>query len=309
MLKIGNEKPGRVRTGAGDKIGCGDCSARLLNLPASCINFTVIAFGEAAARLTSLGLPVFRLRACDKRPMRPGWQQEASTDPGMVRKLWRETPCANVGLACGPACWVLDVDGDEGQDALVELEVRHDRLPATPTSLTGSGGLHLLFAPSPRIRNSARRLGAGLDTRGAGGYVVAPPSVHPSGSRYAWVEGREPWSIPLAPAPGWLLDLLDPPTAPRPAPRSVQIGAVGTAYVAAAVRQELESVALSCEGTRNGTLFIATLKLGRFVREGQLDARSIGPALVGAALGAGLDRPEAERTVASGLRAAIGRAA
>lgn len=269
-------------------------------------DLATIAVRVAAARLASLGLSVFRLRERDKRPFRHGWQEEATTDPAAVRRLWREAPRANVGLACGPSCWVLDVDGEEGQDALVDLELRHGAMPVTPISLTGSGGLHIFFFTNQRIRNSARRLGAGLDTRGTGGYIVAPPSIHPNGRRYAWVEGREPWSVPLAFAPAWLLDLLDPPPAPRPAPRQIQIGTVGTAYIAAAVRRELENVALAREGTRNESLFVSALKLGRFVREGQLDARDIGPALVGAALGTGLDRQEAEKTVASGLHTAIG---
>ena len=60
-----------------------------------------------------------------------------------------------------------------------------------------------------------KRMGAGLDTRAAGGLGVLPPSIHPSGNTYRWLPGRDPWSWAVPDAPGWLLELLDPP---RPAP-------------------------------------------------------------------------------------------
>jgi hypothetical protein len=68
-------------------------------------------------------------------------------------------------------------------------------------------------------------------------------------------------------------------------------------------------VVLAREGQRNDTLNRAAFALGRFVASGELDARDIGPALVGAALATGLPRVEAVRTIASGLRAAIRGAA
>lgn len=288
--------PGRRRTGAGGEIRCSNSSTKPRETH---------GLGEAAARLASLGFPVFRLRERDKRPLCPGWQEGAATDPGAVRRLWRKDPRANIGLARGSSCWVLDVDGDEGQVTLGELELRHGALPITPVSITGSNGLHMLFAPTVRVSNSVRRLGPGLDTRAARGYIVAPPSIHPNGHHYRWASGREPWAVPLAPAPAWVVDLLDPPPLPRPGPRPIRVGTAGTAYVVAAVSRELEAVATAREGTRNDMLFTAALKLGRFVRDGQLDARDIGPILVGAALGTGLDRQEAERTIASGLSTAI----
>jgi hypothetical protein len=101
------------------------------------------------------------------------------------------------------------------------------------------------------------------------------------------------------------------PAAPRAPARPVPPLGVGggLAYVAAALRRELEAVALAPEGARNDALNRAAYALGRFVADGRLDARDVGPALVGAAAGAGLPRREAERTVASGLRAAVRRAA
>src|SRR5690606_12283497 len=70
----------------------------------------------------------------------------------------------------------------------------------TPTVATGNG-MHLYFRhPGRPVSNFARRL-PGLDFRGDGGYVMAPPPIHPSGRRYAWVEGLSPWAVELAPLP------------------------------------------------------------------------------------------------------------
>lgn len=253
----------------------------------------------APARAEVLG-PIFRVRPRDKRPLRRGWQAEASTDSASIGRLWQECPDANLGLLCGVRSWALDVDGAEGLDTLADLEDLNRWLPLGPASVTGSGGIHLFFAPSDRVRNSVRRLGAGLDSRGKGGFVVLPPSVHPCGNRYRWLPEREPWTCPLPEAPAWLLDLLDPP---RPAHRpAVILPRARSGYAAVALRDELDRVARAEKTQRNNTLFKAAASLGRFVASGELSATNIGPALVGAAIATGLSRQEAEKTALSGLR-------
>ena len=89
--------------------------------------------------------PVFQCRQRDKRPLRKGWQSEATNDPVAIKKLWRRDPDANLGLLCGVVCWVLDVDGDEGLYTLADLEGLNRWLPVGPASVTGSGGQHLFF--------------------------------------------------------------------------------------------------------------------------------------------------------------------
>jgi hypothetical protein len=121
-----------------------------------------------------------------------------------------------VGILTGSASgniFVLDVDvgpGKDGDDSLRALQLAHDDLPETAEVRTGGGGLHLYFRAPPGVavvRNSASKLGPGLDIRGEGGFVVAPPSVHASGQPYVWswintlAEG-------IADAPAWLLDLV-----------------------------------------------------------------------------------------------------
>ena len=146
-----------------------------------------------------------------KRPYTHRGLHDASTDPDQIRRWWREWPDANVGIRTGAESEliVLDVDPDHGGDeSLAQLEALHGPLPATVQQRTGGGGRHYLFQhPGTPVRNRAG-FRPGLDVRGDGGYIVAPPSRHISGERYEWSEGHSPGEIPLAPAPAWLLELI-----------------------------------------------------------------------------------------------------
>lgn len=262
--------------------------------------------GPMIAASAALG-PIFRVRPRDKRPLNKGWQGEATADPDAIAALWRQERDANIGLLCGVKCWVLDVDGPEGLATLADLEDLHRWLPIGPASVTGSGGQHLFFRADERVRNSVRRLGPGLDTRGAGGFVVLPPSIHPNGNRYHWLPGRAPWTVELPAAPPWLLDLLDPPRPAYRAPPRRQ-GAT-TPYVAAALAAELDAVSSAASGSRNAVLNRAAYSIGRFVASGDLLATDAGELLLGAALAAGLNEREANNTIKSGLRAVAARSA
>jgi hypothetical protein len=162
---------------------------------------------SAALALAERGLCVFPLRARSKVPATPNGLLAATTDAGIIRGWWERWPHANVGIRTGSESGivVLDVDVPHGgAGALAALENHHGKL-LTATVLTGGGGKHLYFRhPGHAVRNSAGRLAAGLDVRGDGGYVVAPPSVHENGRVYQWMRGfgRQP----LSDAPAWLLD-------------------------------------------------------------------------------------------------------
>lgn len=126
-----------------------------------------------------------------KHPRVAGGVHSATTDEATIRAWWEQWPAANVGIATGAASGlvVLDVDPRHGGDtSLAILESQVGALPRTLVVRTGSGGLHIYFkAPSRPVRNSASKLGAGLDIRAEGGYVVAPPSRHQAGGVYEWL--------------------------------------------------------------------------------------------------------------------------
>ncbi|MDE2472048.1 MAG: bifunctional DNA primase/polymerase, partial [Bradyrhizobium sp.] len=112
--------------------------------------------------------------------------KEATTDPAMIEWRWSKWPDANIGLATGNGLIVLDVDGPDGLAELKAWIAAHGALPATLASRTGNGA-HLFFAyDGDDIRSSAR---GNLHVRGAGGYAVLPPSLHPNGRRYEWIDG------------------------------------------------------------------------------------------------------------------------
>lgn len=129
-----------------------------------------------------------------------------------IQRWFRSWPDAGVAVVTGSVSGlvVVDVDPRHGGDAsLRALERAHGALPVTVEAITGGGGRHLYFAhPGRTVRNQVA-VAPGIDLRGDGGYVVAPPSVHPSGQRYAWVAGRTPEETTLALLPAWLLHEVD----------------------------------------------------------------------------------------------------
>jgi KaiC/GvpD/RAD55 family RecA-like ATPase len=165
-----------------------------------------IDFARAYAGLRWQSFPC---KPQDKTPL-VRWADVATTEENMLSGWWDNNPSANIGIACGKRSGivVLDVDTDhDGYESLQALQDKYGRLPQTPISRTGSGGEHIIFAhPGIEIRNSAGKLGPGLDIRGDGGYIVAPPSRHPNGKFYEWVV--LPSQTPLAPMPEWMIELL-----------------------------------------------------------------------------------------------------
>lgn len=132
--------------------------------------------------------------------------------PETIEEWWRRQPLANVGVRTGHVSGIVVVDLDPrhgGTAAFAALVRRNGALPVVPFALTGGGGAHLYFAyPDTPIANSAGKVAEGVDVRGDGGYVLAPPSLHASGRRYQWKRGRSPQEAELAPPPDWLIRLM-----------------------------------------------------------------------------------------------------
>lgn len=180
----------------------------------------------AAMGYAAKGWRVIPITPGKKHPGINGWQNAATTDLSLIDQWWTTNPDDGVGIATGPASgiFVLDVDitdNKRGDDTLEDLELTYGTLPPTVECITGSGGRHIYFAypPGVEIRNDAgRKLGPGLDIRGTGGQVLAPPTIHPNGHPYTWETEGDPDDTDVADAPGWLIALLTHTPTPPPRP-------------------------------------------------------------------------------------------
>jgi len=136
--------------------------------------------------------------------------KDATTDSATIQDWWSKWPTANIGIRTGKesGLFVLDIDlGGEG--SLQHLQSEIGPFPDTVEQHTGSGGRHLVFRHSgTEIRNSASKLGRGLDVRGDGGYFVAAPSRNANGS-YVWELSSRPGEVELAEVPPGILRLLE----------------------------------------------------------------------------------------------------
>ena len=136
-----------------------------------------------------------------KHPIFDKWGEKATTSGADIAEIWLAHPDANVGIATGSrsGVWVLDVDDLGAWVALLDGRAE----PETYTVQTGSGGRHYYFTlPDFAVPTTKGKPAAGLDLRGEGGMVVAPPSVSAKGPYEVLHD------LPIAEAPGWLLDLV-----------------------------------------------------------------------------------------------------
>jgi hypothetical protein len=252
---------------------------------------------RAACDYARRGWPVLPLQPHGKAPLVAHGVHGASADPAVVLRWWADRPDANIGVACGPTSGLLavDLDGDQGLRSWARLEATHG--PVLTLEQATPNGVHLVLAypDGVDLGNTTSRLGPGIDTRAAGGYIVAAPSVHPSGHRYRWVgETIEP-----APCPDWLVQALTEPD-PRPAPPRATLRPGDDGRHLARFDGLVDLVAAATEGTRNARLYWAACRLAELIGEGAPPAWS--DILARAGVAAGLPEAEARRTVRSGLQ-------
>jgi hypothetical protein len=279
---------------------------------------------------------------CDRPGKHPRLRHgltDASTDPEQIAAWWTRWPDANIGLRTGVVMDVADIDSTAGWHGLRHL--LGGAMPVGPRVRTGGGGWHLWFSLTG-YGNRVRLL-PGLDWRGSGGYVVAPPSRHASGADYRWLikpnkalprvgraltgllagpvlpppsagSGRHAFSPPAAdpgrhplspPAAGSGRHALSPPAAGAGRHAATSAGRIvqPDRYAAAALDAETERVARAPVGARNDTLNRAAFALGRLVAGGMLDAWVVRTELERAARYAGLGPAETRRTIRSGMTA------
>ena len=266
---------------------------------------------KAALRYAKQGWLVFPLVPNTKRPACPAqpaarcdrtdpwcrnghtsWEQRATQNPDRIRRAWSIRPYG-IGIACGPSrLLVIDTDvvkpgepgtlsGRSGEDVLAEL-VGDRPFPDTYTVTTPSGGIHRYYRTPAHIRlgNTASRLGELIDTRGHGGYVVAPPTS---------IDNR-PYRIlrdkPCAELPTWLAHLLNnphrlpsppssTPSTPDSRPPTGQPPQRQSAMSLLRWPARPPASAMAPPGTRNHTLFCAAIALGQLVGGGLVDEHTV----------------------------------
>jgi hypothetical protein len=133
----------------------------------------------------------------------------ATADPNQIRRDFNRWPKANIGIPTGAVNRIFVVEADtplghnvDGISALTSLELQHGKLPATLMAESPTGSLHRYFNHPGDVKIVSRALVPGVDVKGDGGMVIAPPSIRSDGA-YRWAN-----NLPIADAPRWLLDLV-----------------------------------------------------------------------------------------------------
>jgi hypothetical protein len=237
-------------------------------------------------------------------------------DPAEIRRDFARWPNARIGIPTGAinGIVVVEVDtieghGVDGAAALTDLELFYDPLPETLQAASPSGSVHRYFKhpdTSSKIRNSASELGRGIDVRGDGGMVIAPPSINPDGRAYCWIRKG-----PLATMPAWLVELTQ--DKPRVQCGHVDVGPRSApspgGYGAAALEREIQALVNTAPGRRNAALNRASFSLHRLVGGNELDGAEVERRLVEASTANGLIHddglPSVLATIESGRRGGL----
>jgi len=161
----------------------------------------------AAHGLVAIGYAVVPMMPRGKSPLTAHGWKDATRCHEQVATYWQRYPSANVGVATGShtQLFVVDIDGPDGESAFA----RFGAVPATVEAQTGKGRhLYFFMPPELQLRSLVGRLGPQIDTRGEGGLIVAPPSVHPSGRTYRWADGHSPSEVELAVVPDSIISAM-----------------------------------------------------------------------------------------------------
>jgi hypothetical protein len=268
------------------------------------------AIFDAVMDYAARGLQSFPLKPRMKEPAIWRGFHSATTNPATLRRWFAQGYPYNIGIRTGMASgvFVFDVDGEIGAQSQRELERQYGPLPETLIAQTGNG-LHYWLIAKCEIPSSKSKIAAHIDICAEGHYVVAPPSVHPNGKQYRWLN-----DLPPAPAPAWLIELavrrpaivLPPPK--RSAP-TVITSASSAAYGNAALDREIERLTFASSGTRNSALNLTSFRLYQLVAGDELHADIVQQQLIAAAEANGLlaeNGPRAvQATINSGANAGL----
>lgn len=223
----------------------------------------------------------------------------ATVDEGRVRAMAERSPrgCLAIRTGAPSGLVVVDVDPPEGLRTLAILD-EGGLLPGTLMAMTGrESGLHLYYAhPGVKIPTKPGALGKGVDVKGDGGYVIAPPSRHPkTGQRYMWAGDGRSDHEPAPLHPGVVERLRERPR-PAPAARAARCGSP-RGRLAGLVNTVLNAPPHQA----NNVLHWAACRCGELIAAGEVDRATAEQALQAAAEERGQLPGEARRTIASGL--------
>jgi hypothetical protein len=264
---------------------------------------------ESALDYTGRKWPVFPAPPDAKKSYKSaersnGRRWGATCNPDEVRHDFACWPQARIGIVTGAAGGIVVIETDtveghnvDGAASLQALERAHAPLPDTLQAISPSGSVHRYFGhpgAGIKIRNSASELGPGIDVRGDGGMVIAPPSVTPNKGTYRWLH-----DLPVAPLPAWLVELT------RERPRTIShraTAAVCSIPTDRRLRGLVRTVMRAPNLQRNSVLHWAACRCGELVANGSADVDLCFDALFEAALHVGLEHKEIGPTIASGIR-------
>ena len=263
-----------------------------------------------AEDLAGRGLFVFPLKPGAKEPATKHGFHDASRNPYQLEAWWSDNCRENIGIATGAKSGVLviDLDGDVGIASFARYVALG--LPPTWCALT-AGGAHLYFAHPGNIElpNSQNRLGQNIDTRGDGGYAVAPPSLLASGVSYRWL--CAPWELEEpAMLPPWMLEAWRPTRTVQPSRfeihRSFLAGEDGDPRALAKLDKWAREIAAAPKGTRDSLVAKYSFAAGVRAREGKLTRSAAERMLLGAVAAWGPVSRRDHAKVTKGIAAGYG---
>ena len=243
---------------------------------------------SAAVEYADQGIAIMPCVERGKKPAleRTGKEHAVATnDTDQIRQWWTRNPEYNIGIVCtANALAVIDIDGEVGVEWIRDNQMP---MPTTATAITARG-FHYYYRWPEGMRISTCQIAPKLEIRGAGAYVIAPPSIHPDGDTYQWSPDRYDWrNLPDLP-PEWVT--LQPQ-------KVSTITTVGNTVALKRLAGLAKHLAATPKGGRHQALYTIARTLGQLVASGHLTHAEIHNALYAAADVNGLLAEDRERNV------------
>lgn len=175
---------------------------------------------EFANEYLNNGWSVLPVKPEEKRPFMTNWLQYNRTrvTKSVMENWFTSLSGAGIGIVTGKISNIVVLDVENY--CKIPIEELLKKYPTQLISRTGSGGYHLFYQYPTKVSHIGNRVGLfdGIDLRADGGFIVLPPTVHPSGGRYEWVQrgmaGAFPNSLldvqsqPKVQGEGWITETL-----------------------------------------------------------------------------------------------------